>query len=35
MISWAKDLGPQEFIYLDSLELDHHTVPKSWKNKLF
>lgn len=34
MISWAKDLGKQPFVYLTSLELDHARSPKTWKAKL-
>jgi UDP-glucose 4-epimerase len=33
-IKWARELGPQEFKYLDELELDHPTMPKTWKEKL-
>lgn len=34
MIIWAKELGPQKFTYLDSLEIDNSRVPKTWKKKL-
>ncbi|OQA39082.1 MAG: UDP-glucose 4-epimerase [Parcubacteria group bacterium ADurb.Bin316] len=34
MIKWAKEIGPQEFVYLDKFDLDNHLVPKTWKNKL-
>lgn len=34
MIKWAKSRGPQPFVYLTSLELDHPTTPKTWKLKL-
>ncbi len=34
MISWARGLGPQNFAYLASLELDHPNAPKTWKAKL-
>lgn len=34
MGKWAKELGPQEWKYLDSLELDSNQVPKTWKEKL-
>lgn len=33
-IAWAKTLGPQPFVYLDQLELEHPSVPKTWKSKL-
>lgn len=33
-IKWAKKLGPQEFIYLDALELEHSSTPETWKSKL-
>lgn len=34
MIAWAKEIGPQPFIYLDNMELDHDLAPKTWKSKL-
>ena len=34
MIKWAKELGPQEFVYLESLEIDNFRTPKTWKSKL-
>lgn len=35
MIAWAKDLGPQKFIYLkDGLELENEDVPQTWKDEL-
>ena len=34
MVYWAKLMGPQEFIYLDNLELTSGNVPKTWKKKL-
>lgn len=34
MLSWARELGPQEFKYLNELELMHEKVPKTWKSRL-
>lgn len=34
MIRWAKSCGPQPFIYLSGLELEHSTIPKTWTAKL-
>jgi UDP-glucose 4-epimerase len=34
MIEWACKRGPQQFIYLDSLELEHKDIPKTWRAKL-
>ncbi len=34
MIAWARTVGPQKFVYLDSLELNHSDAPKLWKAKL-
>jgi UDP-glucose 4-epimerase len=34
-IEWAKSLGPQKFMYLDSFELDHKNIPKTWIDKLY
>lgn len=34
MIEWAKEKGPQTFIYLDNLELVNDKTPATWKNKL-
>jgi len=33
-IAWAKSMGPQKFIYLKSMDLDHRFIPKTWKKKL-
>ena len=33
-VTWAKSVGPQEFQYLDSLDLSNHLTPKTWKNRL-
>lgn len=34
MVAWAKQIGPQKFVYLDTLELDHPNAPTTWKKKL-
>lgn len=34
MIRWAKILGPQEFQYLDQLELTGKNLPQPWADKL-
>jgi UDP-glucose 4-epimerase len=34
MVEWAKTLGPQEFQYLDNLELTGKKVPKTWLKKI-
>ena len=34
MISWARTLGPQPFVYLESMDLEHDLAPKTWKSKL-
>jgi len=34
-INWAKSVGPQKFVYLDSLELKHKDIPKTWSKKLY
>jgi len=33
MAKWAKELGPQEFIYLDNLELLNEHTPTTWSRK--
>lgn len=33
MISWARTLGQQPFVYLASMDLEHDLVPKTWKEK--
>lgn len=33
MVDWAKKLGPQEFKYLNELELQSKDTPKTWSNK--
>lgn len=35
MVDWAKEIGPQEFVYLNQLDLENEKTPESWKNKLF
>jgi UDP-glucose 4-epimerase len=34
MVDWAKTVGPQEFQYLDQLELENERTPITWKKKL-
>lgn len=34
MAKWAQEQGPQEFRYLDKLELSGENIPTTWKNKL-
>jgi len=34
-IKWAKTIGPQKFKYLDSFELNHKDIPKTWSEKLY
>lgn len=34
MVDWAKTLGPQEFQYLEDLELEGDKVPSTWKEKI-
>lgn len=34
MVEWAKTQGPQQFVYLDELELTGEKVPDTWKKKL-
>lgn len=34
MVEWAKTLGPQQFKYLDKLELVSKDTPATWKDKL-
>jgi UDP-glucose 4-epimerase len=33
MADWAKKIGPQEFKYLDELELEGDKIPETWKQK--
>lgn len=34
-IEWARSIGPQKFKYLDSLELYHRDIPRTWLKKLY
>ena len=34
MIDWAKTIGPQEFVYLDRLDLENVKTPGSWKKRI-
>ncbi|MFH1769721.1 MAG: NAD-dependent epimerase/dehydratase family protein [Parcubacteria group bacterium] len=34
MIAWARDIGPQPFVHLAALEIEHTSTPKTWKAKL-
>lgn len=34
MVEWAKKMGPQEFHYMDNLELVTEDTPKTWRDKL-
>ncbi|HSX39327.1 MAG TPA: NAD-dependent epimerase/dehydratase family protein [Candidatus Saccharimonadales bacterium] len=34
MTEWAKQTGPQKFLYLDSLELINQSTPKTWVEKI-
>jgi UDP-glucose 4-epimerase len=34
MVKWAKQLGPQEMVYLDNLEIVNSKTPITWKEKL-
>lgn len=34
MVAWAKTIGPQEFQYLENLELEGDKVPRMWSRKL-
>lgn len=34
MVEWAKTIGPQEFQYLEGLELEGDKVPRMWSKKL-
>jgi len=33
MVEWAKTQGPQEFKYLDNLELEGKNIPETWRDK--
>jgi len=34
MVLWAKEIGPQEPRYMDSLEIETEKTPSTWKKKL-
>lgn len=34
MVKWAKELGPQEMVYLDNLELVNSKTPITWQERL-
>jgi len=34
MVEWAKEIGPQDFRYLEELELSGKNVPETWNEKL-
>ena len=35
MLEWARELGPQESRYLEGgVELNHETVPATWRDRL-
>lgn len=34
MCDWAKSVGYQKPVYLESLEVENHLVPRTWKEKL-
>lgn len=34
MIAWARDIGHQQFVYLDDMDLTADTIPKTWNEKL-
>ena len=34
MVEWAKTWGPQEFEYLDEIELAGEKVPRTWREKI-
>lgn len=35
IIAWAREKGPQKFVYLDDLELPHRLTPKTWTERLY
>lgn len=35
MVQWARGMGPQEFVYLDKLDIENEKTPRSWVDKLF
>jgi len=34
MVLWAKEIGPQEPRYMDSLEIETEKTPSTWEKKL-
>ena len=34
MIEWARVIGPQEFRYVDALDIENHLTPKTWSRHL-
>jgi len=34
MVDWARGIGPQEFQYLDQIELTGDNIPRTWRDKL-
>lgn len=34
MADWVKNLGPQEFQYLDEIELEGDKIPETWQKKI-
>jgi len=34
MIKWAKEIGWEQPVYLEALELENDSTPKTWKEKL-
>lgn len=34
-IDWAKSVGPQKFVYLNSFELNYIDILKTWSNRLY
>jgi UDP-glucose 4-epimerase len=34
MVDWARGVGPQEFQYLEGIELTGDKIPRTWRDKL-
>lgn len=34
MVEWARIQGPQEFVYIDQLELEGKKIPETWSKKM-
>jgi len=34
MIAWAREIGPQQPVYLEDFELPHEKIPRTWSEKL-